>query len=55
MCSDNGKEQLLAETAFKVWKYAAMLEDLLWESFHDKFDELYEKECLQKENIDDPF
>lgn len=55
MCSEKDKERLLAETAFNVWKYAKMLEELLWESFHDKFDELFEKENLHMESRNDLF
>lgn len=49
------KNELLAETAFNLWKHAKMLEDLLWQSFHEEFDELFEKETLKMDLETDLF
>jgi hypothetical protein len=49
MDSTDDNKRLIAETAFKAWKAAKSLESLLWESFYQDFEELFEIENLKSE------
>ena len=52
--TDNSND-LLAETAFNLWKHAKRLEEILWQSFYEEFDELFAKESLKRDLETDPF
>ncbi len=53
--TDDNSNNLLAETAFNLWKHAKRLEEILWQSFHDEFDELFAKETLERDLETDSF
>lgn len=52
--TDNSND-LLAETAFNLWKHAKRLEEILWQSFYEEFDELFAKETLKRDLETDSF